>query len=204
MIQDLLVMLGKSTNCQAVYGNGCTGTYIENGTADAQGMFYGSSDTNTVVKVFGMENLWGRHSWFVEGWIFGDMYNDAVRHRVKITSGTHDGSSMIDYNSNGEGYINLDTSAMSTNIMPTYIKDMKCEKYGRFPIAGRGSTTTYEGDILCIDRSVDAIMESGGTHHSLQTSNHPQAGPFSTMCFNSSSTIYDTVGYRISYKPKLV
>ena len=57
LIQDLLVMMGHSTNCQNIFGNGgskSTGTAT--GKCNSWGLF--GSDAS-YVKVFGMEDYWG-------------------------------------------------------------------------------------------------------------------------------------------------
>ena len=62
LINLLLMLIGKSTNTQATFGNGhYTGGsqashLLKSGTMNDKGLFYGTNGTGAGVKVFGMEN----------------------------------------------------------------------------------------------------------------------------------------------------
>lgn len=66
-ILGLLMLVCKSRGIQAVVGSGriaSNSSAIATGTMNAQGLFYGTSDTTKGVKVFGIENFWGNmHKW---------------------------------------------------------------------------------------------------------------------------------------------
>ena len=150
LIQDLLVMMAKTTNCQAAYGNGDTkanmntSTIIKTGTMDNRGLFWGTNaDYVTGVKVFGMENWWGNMSSRIAGWV-----NIGTEQYVKITRGTHDGSTGTDYSTTSiDGYIKAN-SFSNFSSGDTYLTKFKTESYGRLPALGGGSSTTYECDVL--------------------------------------------------------
>lgn len=62
LINMLLVLMGKSTDTQDVFGNGfCVenSTALKTGTMDDKGLFWGSNEYDKGVKVFGIENYWG-------------------------------------------------------------------------------------------------------------------------------------------------
>lgn len=72
LINSLLLIMGKSTNTQDVFGNGDCNSYsyddhemaykyniITPGTLIKKGQFYGSSDSVSAVKIFHIENWWG-------------------------------------------------------------------------------------------------------------------------------------------------
>lgn len=54
-------MMARSTECQTAFGYGrCNSSNsIAPGTMNSKGMFWGSNDKTSGVKVFGMENVWG-------------------------------------------------------------------------------------------------------------------------------------------------
>lgn len=123
LIQDLLVMMAKSTELQSIYGTGrCSGDSgnpIGLGTMNTKGLFWGDKTRTNGVKVFGMENWWGNLSRRTAGWI-----NDKGTQKIKITEGTHDGSTVNGYNLDGSGYIAL-SEATPSGTTSGYISEMK-------------------------------------------------------------------------------
>lgn len=106
LINLLLILMGKSLNTQAVFGNGVQGqeaaasSMIGTGTMDSKGLFWGASDDTHGVKVLGMEN------WFGNLWRrYAGHILDRYTHKVKLTRGTQDGSTASDYNTTGSGYL---------------------------------------------------------------------------------------------------
>lgn len=146
LLQDLLVMMARSTECQTAFGYGrCKSPTSGNktivpGAMDTKGMFWGSDDQTSGVKVFGMENVWGNLWRRIAGWI-----NANGTQKVKLTRGTHDGSTAADYNTDGSGYISV-ANANPHGISGGYIDTMKTEAYGRLPVTANGSSSTYEAD----------------------------------------------------------
>lgn len=96
LINLLLVLISKSLNSQAKFGQGCTTPgqtgIVASGTLNNKGLFFGYSVTTSAVKVFGMENWWG-NLWRR----FGGLVNVSGTMRYKLTRGAADGSLATDY-----------------------------------------------------------------------------------------------------------
>lgn len=197
LINDLLVMMGKSTNGQAVYGNGNTGSgsaLLNSGSMNTKGLFWGKNTYGSSacgVKVFGMENYWGNQWRFLAGYLgpYGAQY-------VKITRGTHDGTTVADYSSTGDktGYINV---AGFNGRTGTYITSMKTKPYGRFPYDLNGSATTYECDYVAWQSQTVMIGAAGGCHTEVSA----YSGPFAITTNNTDSTANSYTGACLSRKP---
>lgn len=74
LIDLLLLLIGKSTNTQAIFGNGNynSGQYGTQGVGnhDTKGLFYGENNYSYhSVKVFGIDNYWGNYWRRIAGWI---------------------------------------------------------------------------------------------------------------------------------------
>ena len=152
-------MMGKSTECQTVFGSGISNasSAAKTGTMDTKGMFWGSNNAvNEGVKVFGMEHLWGNLWRRTAGWV-----NVNGTQKVKLTRGTHDGSTATDYNINGNGYISV-SGATPSGTSGGYISSMKTEAYGRIPVTASGSSSTYEADGLWYSNSGTMYALVGG------------------------------------------
>lgn len=191
-IQDLLVMMGKSTDCQTVFGSGRsdTSSAAKTGTMDTKGMFWGSNNGTDGVKVFGMEHLWGNLWRRTAGWV-----NVNGTQKVKLTRGTHDGSTATDYNTDGNGYISV-SGATPSGTSGGYISSMKTEAYGRIPVTASGSSSTYEADGLYYNNSGTMYAIVGGAwNHDLL------CGPFYADLDNAASYSYSRYGAALSCKP---
>ena len=158
LIQDLLVMMGKSTDGQTVFGSGRTDTSsaVNTGTMNSRGMFWGSNNSTDGVKVFGMEHFWGNLWRRTAGWT-----NVNGTQKVKLTRGTKDGSTVSDYNTDGNGYKTV-SGATPSGTSGGYIDTMKTEVYGRIPVTANGSSSTYEADGLWYDNSGTMYALVGG------------------------------------------
>lgn len=173
LINDLLVMLAKSTDGQKSYGNGFFsdgptkgGAREDSGTMDDKGLFWGLGYDG--VKIFGMEHWWGNIYRRIAGWMSRRIQVGskkwATTSWVKITRGMKDGSKVDDYRTDEDkvtGYIeigpSLDGETWPGEITGTsggYIsKTLQVNKpnsrvLGRFPIEASGSSSTYECDTL--------------------------------------------------------
>ena len=204
LINDLLVMMAKSTDCQAAYGHGRCGSsntnIVESGTLDTKGMFWGYDDQIIGVKVFGMENYWGNLDRWIAGWII-----ENGTQKVKITRGRHDGSTQSGYglNPTGDPSTNTSTSgyilvnyATPSGTAGGYIDTMKIESYGRIPVTTNGSSTTYEADCMLYKSSTDKKFAMVGGYYKDGYS----AGPFNAK-FNTVNTSSAFGGASLSYKP---
>lgn len=146
LITSLLILIGKSLNTQAVFGNGYANenaeqnaktTYIT-GQMNANGLFYGSTNTLTSpVKVFGMENYWGLAWRKLIGCL---LVNNNLK--TKLTYDTSDGSSSTGFNLTGDGYKN-EGAVLNTD---GFIKTMKFTERGYTPFTVGASSSLYWGD----------------------------------------------------------
>lgn len=143
LITALLYLMGKSLNLQATFGRGIdsgsqtTAEAYVTGAANDKGLFYGStSNGNTVVKVFGIENFWAC-KWHRTAGLVG---NSSGGYSYKMTASTADGSSVSGYNSNGNGYLTTTFNRPVSN----YVRLMEFGAHGALPLnTVNGSSATY-------------------------------------------------------------
>lgn len=219
LLRILTMMICKTTDVQDVFGVGnhdiSGGGQNTTGICDKYGLFFGtninSSRYRETVKVFGIEDLWANLSWIVDGFVLDRDASNNIQLRVKMTRGTYDGSSVDDYNDNGEGYIVLPdtiTYEPKSNIFDTsaiggLIKNMSFTKYGFIPkdISIGGATSAEymkyyadRFDILKRDRSSDPYHD----HGLMASGAYPSGSSYSRLAgvFKES---YSTV-YKGSYK----
>ena len=194
LLQDLLVMMARSTECQTAFGYGrclsSNSNAIGQGTMNTKGMFWGSNDQTSGVKVFGMENVWGNLFRRTAGWI-----NASGTQKVKLTRGTHDSSSATDYNTDGSGYISI-ANATPAGSSGGYISKMKTEQFGRLPVTASGSSSTYEADSMWFNNSQVDYAVVGGTWN-----NGLLVGPFCVNLSVAASFSYANCGAALSCKP---
>lgn len=201
-INILLILMGKSTDTQSVFGQGLNsgGTEAINdayrtGQQNDKGLFYGtnSGTANTysnAVKVFGMENYWGfqwrRHN----GYILSD-----GTQKVKLCYGTEDGSLVNGYNTDGANYITISDSTPS-GTSGDYIKNMKFTDKGIFPITNGGSLSTYYCNAMWYNNSGARFVLFGGS-----SGVDAKVGTFCSALDNDVSIAYWDVGAALSCKP---
>lgn len=194
LLQDLCVLMAKSTECQTAFGYGrcksSNGDSIAPGTMNTKGMFWGSNNQTSGVKVFGMENPWGNLWRRTAGWI-----NDKGIQKVKLTRGTHDGSTVTDYNTTGNGYKTI-SGANPAGTSGGYIKTMKTEVFGRLPVEASGSSSTYEADGLWFNNSQANYAFVGG-----RWSDGLLVGPFYAYLSYAASASSAVRGAALSCKP---
>ena len=190
LVNDLLTMMFKSTDLQATAGYGvCSASAaIAPGSMNTKGLFWGAGDKTSGVKVFGMENWWGNIFRRIAGWCIS-----GGTQKVKLTRGTKDGTTVGDYNFDGNGYktisgVNLTRSG--------YISKMKTESFGRFPMEANGSTTTFEADQVWADSGNGYYAYVGGGWGT-----DLRCGPFCASLFDGPSSASTTIGAALSCKP---
>ena len=199
LIQDLLVLMAKSTDTQTAYGTGRVAgsntSAIGQGTMNTNGLFWGSSDQTSGVKVFGMENWWGNLWRRTAGWICAN-----GTQKVKLTQGTHDGSSATDYKLDGTGYLALSGATPAGTSSGGYISAMKNDlPFGRIPVTVSGSSSTYEADGLGFNNGQVNYALVGGSWASMLI-----AGAFSTLMDFKVDSISTSSGVALSCKPLAV
>lgn len=164
LINILLIIMGKSTETQDVFGRGMSSetTYgeaflLKTGTMNSKGLFWGENTEEAGVKVFGMENYYGNQYRRTVGLILA---NGTAK--VKLSPSVKDGSSATNYNTDGTGYIEIPNSTPSgTN--GGYIRDMLYTALGMFPTVITGSSSTYYPDGCRFNIAIIAFAIFGGT-----------------------------------------
>lgn len=165
MINILLVLLGKSTSTQTVFGSGNVSSYtsddapgtILSGTMNTKGMFWGSNVSSKTeiygVKTFGMENWWGNVNRRYAGHI-----NDNGKHKIKLTFGKEDGSTVDGFNLTGDGYIEVGNTPSASG----YISEMLFTPFGFFPSVLSSSSSTHYCDYMWVnDARVNYALHGG-------------------------------------------
>lgn len=155
-IADLLTLISKSDNSQAVFGKGRCGnnqTVRALGSLKDKPAFWGNnSNGSDDIKVFWIEGFWG-NAW--EG--MAGLINNKGKILAKMTP---------PYNATGDGYI--DSGATPSGTSGGYISThLLTNETGWIPIAASGSETTYLCDGLIYDNSqVDYALICGNYNHS--------------------------------------
>lgn len=194
LIQDLLVMMAKTTDGGTAYGYGrgvsSSNKSLASGHGDDVGMFYGSTNSfASKLKVFGMEYWWSNVNRCVSGFVI----NNGVP-SIKITEGTYDGSTSKEYSELGTGYVSLGDEIGTYN-KDGYISGMKTFHYGRIPYALDGSSTTYECDSMLFSGFTGVCCAKVGGGYTKAS----ECGPFTIWMSELSST--SVSGFALSYKP---
>lgn len=136
LVNMLLILMGRSDNTQATFGNGhYTGGsqashLLQTGTLSNKGRFYGTNGSGTGVKVFHLENWWGNAWERIAGLMYvgGKIYTKMV----------------APYNTTGTGYTNTGVAMGGTS--GGYCNITKMTENGRLPVTMSGSETTYTCD----------------------------------------------------------
>ena len=159
LINAFLILMGKSTNTQAVFGNGDSSSYVDDasqnygmvtpGSVEAMikgGQFCGFTSTVLQHKVFHMEDWWGNQWERIAGLI-----NDNGTYKVSFTG---------PYNTTGAAYAGAGDTPTTEN---GYIKKNRCNRFGRLPIlSSGGSSTTFDCDYSYLNNTqVDYAFVGG-------------------------------------------
>ena len=207
--ENLVAMLGVMVmgrlNCAMAIGYNCgsssNGLTHKVGTGNKKGMFFGHYTTTSAyaTKFFGMENWWG-HRWRrCVGLITKD-----YKVFVKMTKSIIDGSTVQNYNSTADGYINTGITVPS-GMSGSYFVDVANSKYG---FAVPTSLTKYKGDTGTAGGSASTYYCDGGWSAggvcALISGGSVLYGPASGLfCFNVSSAPSDahwSLGASLSFK----
>lgn len=188
-IQELLVLMGKSTDTQSIFGNGrSSAANATTGEANAKGLFYGTqSGTNGMLKIFGMENWYGNYWKRIAGCVY-----TSSGYKIKMTEGTQDGSTVTGYNSDGTGYIVPSVTMSGTS--GGYCSAATQTAYGLLPTVANGSSSTYFCDGLWFAAGSYALV--GGSYN-----NGLLAGAFALHLDGAFSDAYTDVGASLSCRP---
>lgn len=201
-INILLTLITKSVDSQSVLGKGYVntkndyGNLLDTGTANGKGMFYGTSSGTTCVKVFGIENWWG-NQWRRYA---GHMMINGVQ-KVKLTYGTEDGSTVVGYNTTGDGYITIDDVTLLNKAGDTsgggYPREMSVMHRTLVPkgLLYDSSLTTY-CDYCSYNNTNTVYAMRGGP-----VDDGEQGGAFSIRLSAPSDAIHWDICAGISYTP---
>ena len=129
LINCLLLIMGKSENSKKIFGRGNVygvDHFLNSGTLNNKGQFYGYNDTTHQVKVFHIEKWWGDRYDRIAGLI-----SDNMRVKTKMSP---------PYNLTRSGYIDTLVDLPSSNGQQ---KDTRMTQYGRFPITVGAGISTY-------------------------------------------------------------
>lgn len=196
LIQDLLIMMSATTDGQAVFGLGAkykSTDLMLTGTMNDKGLFWGANDNDEGtgskygVKIFGMEHWWGYVARYTTGWVY-DGSTSVNTQKIKITYGKRDGSTVEGYDSDYSGYISVGS------IKTGYISDMKVFPFGRIPVSGSGSSSTYECDKLARANSSYVYNACVGG----EINDSPGAGPFASSLAVHSTSNFAGNGYAMA------
>lgn len=198
LVNLLLLLIGKSTDTQVVFGAGNNNSYVSpsntgvknTGTMNTKGLFWGNQDNVSGVKVFGIEHWYGNIWRRIGGWI-----NDKGTQKIKMTYGQSDGSTTDGYNETGSGYISIG-GATPSGTSGGYISKMMITDNGLIPTISRGSATTYYCDGLWFNNSQVNYVSVGGRHDS-----DSLVGALYSVLSDVSSVANWGVGASISCKP---
>lgn len=141
MINDLLILIGCSTDCQTTFGAGQESGYdttkpnngiINTGSLDAKGMFYGVSTSISDIKVFHIAGYWASRWERIQGLLLVDNI-----WKVKMTP---------PYNLNGTGFV-TPANAVTPSANDGWLKSKNTSEYGSIPSVNQnGSQTTFYSD----------------------------------------------------------
>lgn len=220
LINDLLVLISKSTDASSKFGSGLSSgdsnswdRSLCNGIENDKGIFGGLINSDSFwtpfrkpVKVFGMENYWN----FFGTHVVGCAMNSLGELRFKFTRGTHDGSESNDYTyslENGDqlcdGYISVEVSDLVNGEVQDLGGYSLVFPQGRFPCSSGGTSSTYESDRLSLldipgnSSLYDSALHIGGmVNGGLQQAQ----GPFSIRFTSKQYIGYQSSFARLTYR----
>ena len=203
LINMLLILMGKSLNTQAVFGQGLNSGGNETindgfttGVHNAKGLFYGTNDGTAsastyanAVKIFGMENYYGFQWRRTNGLILAEGVT-----KYKLTYGTEDGSNATGYNTDGTNYKNAGVTPSGAS--GNYISKAKFTEDGMFSDTMSGSISTYYCDATWFNNSGSLFARFGGPSDS-----GGKVGAFSLALSRAVSIASWDFGAALSCKP---
>ena len=197
MVNDLLILIGMSTDTQTTFGRGRDSGYssatntgiIATGTMDKKGMFWGENAGAAGVKVFGIENWWGNIWKNCLGWV-----NNKGTQYIKMTYGKEDGSTVEGYNLTASGFVAV-SGATPAGTSGGYTNKWVYSEKGFIPYQASGSASTYMCDGLWFNNSqVDCALVGGSSYYGLL------CGALCSSLNSAAGAAPWNVGASLSYK----
>jgi hypothetical protein len=191
--------MGKSTNMQAVFGNGmhagggeAFNDEFRTGVHNTKGLFYGTNSYTAsysdAVKVFGIENWWG----FQWRRYAGHLLVDGAQ-KIKLCYGREDGSTIDGYNMTGIGYVVKGDTPSGTS--GEYIHKMTYGNGAMLPSATGGSASTYYCDGLWYTNTSIKYAFRGG-----RSVDGSLVGALSVTLNSGDGSIWWDIGAAVSFK----
>ncbi len=190
LLQCMYLMIYKNKNSQVALGYGYVGgsAKISTGHANAKGMNYGntSSQTDTAGMCFlGIEDFWGNCLWWIDG-----IYSDTNR---KILT------AFKSFNDTGSGYPYDKVSDATGTGYNLYMKDIEGTNEGGFvfkrSFTAPNPESHFYGDVATLYKSSCACF--GG-----KWDDGYYAGAFRLLINNGAGTTLSGLGARLMYKHK--
>lgn len=194
LINLLLMLIGKSTDTQTVFGRGIdTGSQTafnayRTGAGNTKGMFWGSNDGTQLVKVFGIENWWA-----LQWRRFGGLMCVNGAFKYKMCWGQEDGSTTDNYNTDASGYIESPSPAPS-GTSGGYISRMFFTSVNMLMSVISGSSSTKYCDGGWFNNSDTTYAFRGGPSNAGAV-----CGAFALAVNNAVSVAYWILGAALSY-----
>ena len=189
LIALLHVMIGKSLDCQTVFGRGNenSGAYVDPGALKAEGPFAGYNTSVNAVKSFYVEHFWANYWKRCAGLLYR---NDAGTGKIYIKNSPT-------YNETGDGYTN--TGITPSGTVGDYIKSVVASSNAAIPSVSTGaSASTYFADGLWWALPTN----SGECHYALVAGDHAvgaRCGPFCVFVYYPLSYAGSSIGARLSF-----
>lgn len=153
LMYEMCTMITCSTNSQGKFGNGNSQSdnFLQTGTLNGKGQFFGYTSTTQAVKVFYCENFFANYWKRLRG--------------LLLINGVYHVKAVPPYNSTGAGYTNTGLTPSGTS--GGYCSRMEmASDIGRIPTVASGSETTYECDGLWFNNTIVAVALFGGSRGS--------------------------------------
>lgn len=189
LIALLHVLIGKSLDCQTVFGRGneSGGGYVAPGALKGEGPFSGFNSSGSAVKTFYIEHFWGNYWKRCAGLLFR---NDSGTGKIYIKN-------TPSYNETGNGYTN--TGVTPSGTVGNYIKSVVASANAVIPAVATGaSASTYFADGLWWALPTNP----GECHYALVAGARPHGalcGPFCVNVNNPLSNANSNIGARLSF-----
>lgn len=183
LMYEMCTMISRSTNSQGKFGAGCStaDNFLQTGTLNGKGQFFGSTATTAAVKIFYCENFFGNYWKRLRG--------------LLLINGIYFIKPVPPYNSTGDGYTKTGMSVGGTT--GGYISRMEmASDVGRLPTVISGSETTYECDGGWFNNAITAVALFGGSR-----SHGSRCGCSCWSLHNPASLVHPSLVASLSCKP---
>jgi len=186
----LHVLIGKSLDCQTVFGRGneSGSAYIDPGALKAEGPFSGYNSSASAVKTFYIEHFWANYWKRCAGLLYR---NDAGTGKIYVRTSP-------DYNETGDGYTDTGVTPSGT-VLGDNIKSVVASANAVIPAVSTGaSASTYFPDGLWWSLPAD----SGDCHFAFVAGSRTLGalcGAFTVFLHNPLSGADSSLGARLSF-----